>query len=61
MRLLFPAGPAGHMFQEKIDDLFSGMPNVFGIAHGILIAGFSQHGRDHGEMLKKVLWIFSQI
>ena len=38
---------AGDMFQKKIDELFNGMPNVFGIADDILIAGFDELGKDH--------------
>ena len=33
---------AGDMFQKKVDALYSGMPNVFGIADEILIAGFDE-------------------
>ena len=43
--------------KEKIDELFSGLPNVFGIGDQILIAGFDEHIWDHDEMLEKVLWI----
>ena len=42
------------MFKKKIDDLFNGMPNVFGIANGILITGFDEWGKDLGETLEKV-------
>ena len=45
------------MFWKKKDDLFSGMPNVFGIADDILIAEFDEHGRYHDETLEKVLQI----
>ena len=45
------------MLQKKIDELFSGMPNVFGIAGEILIAGFNEQGKDHYEILDKVLWV----
>ena len=38
----------------------SGMPNVGGIADGILIAGFHVLGRDHDGTLDKVLRICSQ-
>ena len=48
------------MFQKKIDELFSGMPNGFDIADNMLIAGFDKHGRDHDEILEKVLLIFTQ-
>ena len=30
----------------EVDELFSGMPNAFGIADEILIAGFVEQGRD---------------
>ena len=40
---------------QKIDELFSGMPNVFGIADDILIAGFDK--QDHDETLGKVLQV----
>ena len=43
-----------------MDEMFSGMLNVFGIANDILIADFDEHGRDHDEMLYTVLWIFRQ-
>ena len=42
------------MFQ-KIDQLFSGMPNVFGIADDMLIICFDEQGKDHDETLEKVL------
>ena len=32
IRLPFREAPAGGMFQKKIDELFTGMPNVFSIA-----------------------------
>ena len=35
------------MSQEKIDNLFSVMPNVIGIADDILIAGFDEQCKDH--------------
>ena len=40
------------MFQKKIGELFSGLPNVFGIADGILIAGNDEQGKDHDVMLE---------
>ena len=45
------------MFLKKIDELFSGMPDVFGIADGILIAGFDEWSKDHNEILEKVLQV----
>ena len=43
------------MFQNKVDKLFSSMPNVFGIVDDILIAGFDEWGRDHDGTLEKLL------
>ena len=34
-------------FREKIDELFQELPNVFGTGDDVLIAGFSDMGRDH--------------
>ena len=44
------------MLQKKIDESFSGMPNVFGITDDIVIAGFNEQDKDHNETLNKVLW-----
>ena len=49
------------MFQKKIDELFIGMPNLFGIADDILIAGFDEWGKDHDETLEKVLQLYRQV
>ena len=51
----FGAAPAGDKFQRKIDKLFNDIPNVFGIADDILIAGFHADGRDHDASLEQVL------
>ena len=40
IRLPFQAALVGDMFQKKINELFSGIPNEFGITVDILIAGF---------------------
>ena len=45
------------MFQKKINEIFSHMPNVFGIADEILIAGSHEQGKNHNETLDKVLQI----
>ena len=45
------------MFQENIDELCSGMPNVFSIADDILIAGFDELGRNHNATLDRMLRI----
>ena len=49
------------MFQSNIDKLFQGLPNVFGIADDILIAGFDDMERDHDATLDKVLKICRQV
>ena len=49
---------AENMFQRKIDELFQGMPNVFGIADGILIRRPKDIGRDHDDTIDKALRIF---
>ena len=40
------------MFQHKIDEIFSDMPNVFGIMDDILVMGYDDNGADHGADLK---------
>ena len=49
--------PVVDMFHRRTDQLFQGLLNVFGIADEILIAGFSDLGRDHDATLAKVLRI----
>ena len=53
--LPFGAGPAGDMFQQKIDEIFHDMPNVFGIADHLLVVGYEDNARDHNIMVQKVL------
>ena len=43
------------MFQQKIDEIFHDMPNIFGIADEILVVGYDDDGRDHDEMVQMVL------
>ena len=43
------------MFQQKIDEFFNDMPNVFGIADDILVVGYEDDGRDHNETVQKGL------
>ena len=45
------------MFQQKIGEIFKDLPNVFGIADDILIAGCATEGRDHDKSLKQVMQI----
>ena len=43
------------MFQCKIDEIFSDMANVFGIAAVILVIGYNENGADHDAAVHKVL------
>ena len=43
------------MFQHKIDKIFNDMPNVFGIAHNILVIGYNKDGAEHEEAVYDVL------
>ena len=45
------------MFQRRVDELFSNIPNVFCIANDSLTASCNKQGRDHDETLGKVLQI----
>ena len=47
--------PVGNMFQCKIDEIFSDMPNVFGIVDNILVIGYNNNGADHDAVVHKVL------
>ena len=53
--LPFGAAPAGDMFQQKNDEIFNDMPNVFGIVDAILVAGYDTDGKDHNGMVQRVL------
>ena len=44
-RLPFGAAMASDMFQRKFDEIFKDMPNVFGIADEILVAGYEAFER----------------
>ena len=48
------------MFQKRIGELFSGMPNVCEIADDFVTAGFDERGKDWDETLEKVLWVCRQ-
>ena len=61
IRLPFGAAQAGDVFQKKIDETVTGIPNVFGIVDDILMAGFDGYGKDHDEMLEMVLQIFGKL
>ena len=54
-QLLFGAVPAGEMFQQEIDEIFSEMLNVSGIVDDILVIGYNDNGTDHDAVVYKVL------
>ena len=41
--------------QQKIDEIFKDLPNVFAMADDILIIGYDADGRDHDRSLKHVM------
>ena len=49
MRLPFGVVPARVMFQQKTVETFKDLPNVFGIADNILIAGYNTDSRYHDK------------
>ena len=53
--LPFRAVPVGNIFQCKIDEIFSDMPNVFGIIDVIPVIGYNENGADHDASAQKVL------
>ena len=55
MHLPFRAVPVDNMFQCKIDDIFSDMPNVFGIMDDVLVIVYNEDGADHNAKVHKVL------
>ena len=54
-QLLFRAAPVGDMFWCKIDEIFSDMPSIFGIADTILAIGYDENGADHDAVAHNVL------
>ena len=49
------AAPVGNMFQQKIDEVFNDMPNVFGIPDDILVIGYNEDGTGHDKAVYNVL------
>ena len=43
------------MFQQKNDEFFNDMPNIFDIADDIVVVGYEDNGRDHDTKVQKVL------
>ena len=58
-RLLYGVTPAGGMFQQKIDEMFNGLLNVFSISD-ILIVGYDAVTRDNDKTLTEVMKICQQ-
>ena len=54
-RLPFGASPARNIFQRKIDEIFKDVPNVFGIVHDKVVAGYEADDKDHDETVQRVL------
>ena len=48
---------ADGVFRRKTDEIFKELPNVFGIADDILIVGYDDNGRDHDNLLRRLLEI----
>ena len=46
-RLPFGMVLSGNILQRKIEEIFRGYSNVFGIADAILLVGYDADGRDH--------------
>ena len=49
------------MFQHKIDEIFSDVPNVFGITDDILVISYDKNGTDHDAAVHKVLWRYKEV
>ena len=49
-----------YIFQQKTDEIFKDLPNIFGIAHGILIVKYDADDRVHDRTLKQVMQIWYQ-
>ena len=56
-RLPFGVALGGDMFQRKIDEIFRGLPNGFGITYDILIVGYDADDRDHYRTLRQMIQI----
>ena len=54
--LPFEAVPVGDIFQHKIDEIFSDMPNIFGIVDDILVIGYNEDGVVHDAAVCNMLW-----
>ena len=59
-RLPFWVALAGDVFQQKINEIFKDLLNVFGIADAILLVGYDSDGRDKERILEHVRQIWHQ-
>ena len=51
----------GGMFQRKTDEIFKDSPNVFGITDDILVVCYDRNGKDHDDILQRVLQVRRQV
>ena len=61
MRLPFGAASAGDILQRKIEEIFKGLPNVFGFAGDISVVGYDSDVENHDDIVQKVLEICRQV
>ena len=48
------------MFQQKINEIFRDLTNVFGIADGILVVEYDAKDREYNRIMKQVMQIGCQ-
>ena len=58
--LPFGVAPADDMVQKKINEISKDLPNVFGIADGILIEGYVTDSIDHDRTMRQIKQICYQ-
>ena len=56
-RLPLGVVPVSDMFQQKIDEIFKGLSNLFGTADDMFIIGYDADSRDHDKTLRQVIQI----
>ena len=49
------------MFQRKINEILKNLLNAFGIPYDILVVGYDNDCKDHGNTLQNVLQICWQV
>lgn len=55
LRLPFGLSCSADLFQKKIDETYSDLPGVCGIADDMVIVGYKEDGSDHDENLRRFL------